>query len=162
MSAWAPGLGLADHRDRDVLLGNTACPDLPIKRAEHRWREYVHEPEELAMLAGDHLLHTDFSPLNVLISGDRALLIDWAWPTRGAGWIDPACLVLRLMAHGSTARSAEAVIGDAPAWRAAPPEGLAVFARACAAMWHEIATSNPVGWTQHVARAATDWAHART
>ncbi|MFD1535587.1 hypothetical protein [Nonomuraea guangzhouensis] len=35
---------------------------------------------------------TDYNPLNMLIAEGRALLIDWAWPTRGAGWIDPACL----------------------------------------------------------------------
>jgi RIO-like serine/threonine protein kinase len=30
------------------------------------------------------LLHTDFNPLNVLMTADGAWIIDWAWPTRGA------------------------------------------------------------------------------
>jgi hypothetical protein len=37
----------------------------------------------------------------VPISEHRAWLIDWAWPTLGAAWTDPACWVLRaLMASG--------------------------------------------------------------
>ena len=142
-------------------LGTTPCPDLPIKRAEHRWREYIPKPAELAMLAGDNLLHTDYNPLNILITGGRAVLVDWAWPTKGAGWIDPTCLILRLIAHGHTTQSAEAVIADTPAWQTAPAHGIAIFARACASMWHEIAIANPTGWTQRMAQAASDWAHTR-
>src|SRR6266567_8421248 len=136
-------------------LGTTPCPDLPIKRAEHRWREYIPKPAELAMLAGDNLLHTDYNPLNILITGGRAVLVDWAWPTKGAGWIDPTCLILRLIAHGHTTQSAEAVIADTPAWQTAPAHGIAIFARACASMWHEIAIANPTGWTQRMAQAAS-------
>jgi hypothetical protein len=46
---------------------------------------------DLALLAGDHLLHTDLNPDNILISDGRAWLVDWAWTTLGAAWIDPAC-----------------------------------------------------------------------
>jgi RIO-like serine/threonine protein kinase len=37
------------------------------------------------------LLHTDFNPLNILLGPDRVWIIDWAWPTRGASFIDAAC-----------------------------------------------------------------------
>jgi len=142
-------------------LGSIACPDLPVKRAEHRWRDYVTDPSQLRMLAGNQLLHTDFNPLNVLISDDQAVLIDWAWPTRGAGWIDPACFILRLIAHGHTIQSAETVVCDLPAWQTAPAEGIAIFAQACGRMWHEIASANPISWTQHMAEASDEWATAR-
>lgn len=142
-------------------LGRARCPELPVKRAEYRWREYIPDPADLALLTGDRLLHTDYNPLNVLITGDRAVLIDWAWPTKGAGWIDPACLILRLIAHGHTTHSAEHVVRNTPQWQTAPAASVAVFARASAAMWNEIAAVNPADWAQGMAKASTDWANAR-
>ena len=140
-----------------TALGKIKCPDEPVKNAPHRWREYVADPRDLDWLDGDRLLHTDYNPLNMLISDGRGLLIDWAWPTRGAGWIDPACLIIRLIAAGHTPQSAENVVQDVPAWQAAPSEGLAIFAGACAHMWQEIADANPVDWTNRMAHAARDW-----
>jgi hypothetical protein len=141
-----------------TALGTIQCPDVPVKLAEHRWRTYVDAPEDLEWLKGDRLLHTDYNPFNVLIVDGRALLIDWAWPTRGAAWIDPACCILRLLASGHSADSAEQVVADVPAWQGAPVEGVSVFARACARMWEEIADDNPVDWTLAMAEAANDWA----
>jgi hypothetical protein len=140
-----------------TALGAIRCPDEPVKNAPHRWRDYVADPQDVSWLDGDRLLHTDYNPLNVLISDGRALLIDWAWPTRGAGWIDPACLILRLVAAGHTPQSAEAVVRDVPAWQAAPSAGLAVFAQACTRMWEEVAHGNPVEWTRRMAHAAREW-----
>jgi hypothetical protein len=72
----------------------------PYKRAEDRWKPYLDDPESAAVFAGPVLTHSDWTPGNVLISGHRAWLIDWAWPTLGAGWTDPACWVLGAAAHG--------------------------------------------------------------
>jgi len=141
-----------------TVLGTIQCPGLPVKLAEHRWRTYVDTPEELEWLKGERLLHTDYNPLNVLIADGRALLVDWAWPTRGAGWIDPACLILRLMANGHGAESAEQVVAHVPAWQAAPVEGVSVFARACSRMWEEIAADDPVDWSLAMKEAAKSWA----
>src|SRR6202035_4776557 len=66
--------------------------------------------------------HADWNPLTVLITSGRGYLIDWAWPTRGAGWIDPACLIIRLIAAGHTPQSAEDTVRAFPAWQAAPSE----------------------------------------
>ena len=145
-----------------TALGEITCPDEPVKNAPHRWRGYVTDPADLGWLDGDRLLHTDYNPLNILMAEGRGLLIDWAWPTKGAGWIDPACLVIRLIAAGHTPQSAENVVQDVPAWRTAPAEGLAIFAGACARMWQEINDANPVDWTQRMARAARDWEQYRT
>lgn len=144
-----------------TTLGTIQCPDLPVKLAEHRWRTYVDAPAGLEWLKGDRLLHTDYNPLNVLIADGHALLIDWAWPTRGAGWIDPACLILRLIGNGHSATSAEQVVESLPAWQAAPAEGLAVFAQACERMWVEIADDNPAEWINDMAEAARAWAAHR-
>lgn len=139
-------------------LGERTVPDLPVKRAEHRWRHYVGSPEELEWFKGDRLLHTDYNPVNVLIAGDTALLIDWAWPTKGAAWLDPACLILRLMAGGGhSAEQAESAVANTPAWQNAPEEGIQVLARANVRLWGEIAENDSSVWVGRMADAAREW-----
>lgn len=141
-------------------LGDLPCPDLPIKDA-NRWRSYLDgaDPEQLT---GETLLHTDYNPSNLLIGDDRtARIVDWAWPTRGAAWIDPCCLLVWLIASGHTPEQAEAHVSQTRAWATAPPAGLDLFARANVRLWDEIAGNNPQDWTQRMATAARTWADAR-
>ncbi|UBU12937.1 hypothetical protein [Nonomuraea gerenzanensis] len=140
-----------------AVLGRISCPSLDLKTAESRWKPYILNEEDLHWLVGDRLLHTDYNPLNVLISDGRALLIDWAWPTKGAGWIDPACMILRLIAGGHTAEQAETVFRDLPAWQAAPAEGLKVFAEGCVNMWTEISEADSAKWKMKMQWAAHEW-----
>ena len=80
----------------------------PFKRAEDRWKPYLDDPDPASVFAGLVPTHSDWTPDNVLISPDRAGLIDWASPTLGVGWTGPACWLLRLMASGDhTAHEAE-------------------------------------------------------
>jgi len=60
-------------------LQEIPCPDLPVKRAEQRWGAYVNDAD-LGLLTGPTLLHTDFNPLNVLMTADGAWVIDWPGP----------------------------------------------------------------------------------
>lgn len=143
------------------LLGTVPCPDLPLKRAEQRWAEYVDDPAALEPLAGDSLLHTDWNPVNVLISDGTARVIDWAWPTRGAGWVDPACLIVRLIAAGHTAEEAEGCAQQVPAWNTGSAQAIGTFAEVYTCMWAEIAMNNPVPWTEGMAQAAQDWMEYR-
>jgi hypothetical protein len=143
------------------LLDTIPCPDLPLKRAEQRWVEHVDDAAALELLAGDSLLHTDWNPVNVLISDGTARIIDWAWPTRGAGWVDPACLVVRLMAAGHTPREAEDWARQVPAWNTASTEAVDTFASAACRMWAEIAEANPAPWTRDMAAAAQGWTEYR-
>jgi hypothetical protein len=55
----------------------------------------------------------------VLVVGAAVRIVDWAWPTRSAAWIDPACLALRLMAAATGPAEAEAWAARVPAWTAA-------------------------------------------
>ncbi|MFG1879592.1 hypothetical protein ACGFIV_32640 [Sphaerisporangium sp. NPDC049003] len=143
-------------------LGEIVCPDLPVKVAEDRWGGYVDGPGESECFKGDRLLHTDYNPLNVFMADGRALLIDWAWPTRGAGWIDPACLIVRLMAAGHTAEEAESVVADVPAWRRAPQEAIDIFARANTRVWDEIAGNASASWVERMSCAAHAWLKHRS
>lgn len=120
--------------------------------AQQRWAPYA--PAGTAQLfAGDALLHTDLSPDNVLV-GDRAHLVDWAWPTRGAAWIDPAILTLRLLAAGHTPGEADAIADGFPSWKHADPASKAAFAAANARLWGEIADQDPAVWKYRMARCA--------
>jgi Ser/Thr protein kinase RdoA (MazF antagonist) len=137
-------------------LGEVACPDLTLKRAEQRWAGYVDDTSTLELLRGKTLLHTDYNPMNILV-GDGARIVDWAWPTRGAAWIDPACLALRLMAAGHRPPEAEAWAARVPAWTAAPREAINTFALISLRMWNEIATDDPQPWKRQMKTMVEEW-----
>jgi hypothetical protein len=136
-------------------LQRAPCPDVPIKDAEQRWALYA-APGTSSLFTGEALLHTDFAPHNVLIT-DRAHIIDWAWPTRGAAWIDPAVLILRLMEAGHSAEEADVWARRFPSWTGAPRAAVAAFSQANAQLWDEIARDDPQDWKKHIARLAHDW-----
>ncbi|MFB7899947.1 aminoglycoside phosphotransferase [Streptomyces xiamenensis] len=130
------------------------CPaGVPVKDARARWQRYTDDAE---LFDGPALLHTDLAPHNMLIT-DRAHLIDWAWPTRGAAWIDPAVIILRLMEAGHTAPEADTWARRFASWRAAPRAAVAAFSRANAHLWDEIARSDPQPWKKDLSRHAHDW-----
>ncbi|WP_143539516.1 aminoglycoside phosphotransferase [Saccharopolyspora spinosa] len=144
-------------------LGAVECPDLPeLKRPVQRSGAYVDDSAELDALAGSTLLHTDYNPLNVIIDRTgRAHLIDWAWPTRGAAFIDPATLVYRLIADGHAPASAEAWVAETPAWTAASAEAVDIFARANARVWAQIAADDPHPWKRHMSTVTREWSESR-
>jgi hypothetical protein len=141
-------------------LGEIKVPDDPgpFKRAEDRWKPYVDNPTSAVVFAGQVLTHSDWTPDNVLVSPDRAWLIDWAWPTLGAAWTDPACWILRLMASGGhTAPEAERQAFRLPAFQSADPAHVDLFAVANVRLWDEIAQSSVSAWTKDMAQAAHAW-----
>ena len=74
---------------------------------------------------------------------------------------DPAFWLLRLIAHGHTIQQAEAHAARLPAYAAADPAHLDVFARANVNMWNEIENQNPIPWAMAMAHAARTWAQHR-
>lgn len=143
-------------------LGGLPCPDLPeLKEAVRRWSAYVENPADLALLDGDTLLHTDYNPFNILIDGQAARLIDWAWPTRGAAFIDPASLIVRLIFAGHTPAEAEPVVAHLPAWSTAPKRAVDVYATAVERMWTEIYQADPTTWKRQTMTAARAWRNHR-
>jgi hypothetical protein len=160
---YAPG---SDDLDSVVKalhqLGETRCPEHPeIRQAERRWSSYLDDRDDAGLLAGNTLLHTDLNPLNVLVHHGTARLIDWAWPTRGAGFIDPACWLVRLIAAGHSPESAEGWASRCPAFATAPNAAITVFAHASSRMWDEIEQHERVPWKQDMAKAAHQWREFR-
>jgi hypothetical protein len=126
-------------------LQQVTAPDLSeVKRAEQRWAGYA-DQGTADLFAGRSLLHTDFAPHNVMIDG-RAHIIDWAWPTVGAAFIDPHVLAVRLMEAGHSAEDAVHWVQRVPSWREASPSALLAFSTAVVRSWREIADQDPQPW----------------
>lgn len=136
--------------------------DVELKQIEQRLADYVDRPDDAALLRGDTVLHTDWTPDNVLIVNNAARVVDWAWPTRGADWVDAACWVVWLISAGHAPADAERWAARTPAWTAAPNRGLDVFAIAQQRLWGGIAEDAPeVAWKQALAASADRWATYR-
>lgn len=140
-----------------LKLQEIPCPDIELKQAQQRWAAYTDIPE---LFTGGNLLHTDWSPGNLLING-HAYMVDWAWPTKGAGWIDPACWAVWLIASGHQPHTAESFLSDIPSWENAPRASIDEFVRVQARMWEDIAADSPETWPTNLAEAAQLWAKYR-
>ena len=115
-----------------------------------------------SVFAGPVLTHSDWTPDNVLVSAHRAWLIDWAWPTLGAAWTDPACWVLRLMASGGhTAPEAERQASRLPAFRPPTRRTSTCSPRPTSGCGTEVAQSSTSAWTAKMAQAAQSWSAYR-
>ncbi|OLT12718.1 hypothetical protein BJF79_21710 [Actinomadura sp. CNU-125] len=148
-------------RDADPIIAMMtkfppAPADVALKQAPDRWASYSDRAE---LFTGDWLCHTDWSPGNILLSGDRARMLDWAWPTQGARWIDPACWIIWLIASGHHPALAQTRASALSAFATAPPAAVTAFASAQAAMWEDIGESAP---HPGLAAAAARWVRHRT
>lgn len=134
-----------------------------FKIAEDRWKTYVGAPATARLFSGNALTHTDWAPHNVLITADGPRLIDWAWPTLGAAWTDPAHWIIRLIAAGHTAEQAEQLAARVPAYSAADPTHIDAFAAANVRLWDEIAhaAAGTRTWVPAMAAAARAWDASR-
>ncbi|WP_405645709.1 aminoglycoside phosphotransferase [Streptomyces uncialis] len=163
-------MGQAEHCTGDAKavgdafdeLASLPCPDIELRHAEQRLADYVADPADAAAFAGNALLHTDWNNHNVLITHDRAHLVDWGWATRGAAWLDPAHWVIWLIAAGHTPSAAEESVAMLPTWTMAPPRAVDAFAHASANLWERIAGVTPDDWTMNLLDAARLWQQHRS
>ena len=115
-----------------------------------------------AVTAGDRLVHWDARADNILLRDGEAVLLDWAWACRGAGWLDTALLAMNLRIQGGP--DADDVLAGSPMTRDVPPEHLAAVVSCMLGVWSERARQPaPPGlptiraWQQHCANAALAW-----
>jgi hypothetical protein len=144
-------------------LADTPCPRVPMMTAGRRWGAYLDNTSDVALLEGSSLLHTDYHTGNVLITDERAWLVDWAWATRGAAFIDLALLLPRLIAAGHSPDQAEAWAAKHTAWQDANPAAITAFATAVSRLWGRLTEHRPDGKARRpIIDAATTWADHRT
>ncbi|MEV6496915.1 hypothetical protein [Streptomyces prunicolor] len=142
-------------------IGELALPDVAAEWAETRWNRFAADPSEAELFRGHSLLHTDINPSNFMI-GKRSWVVDWAWPTRGAGFIDPAILVVQLIASGHSPEEAEAWVADGRVWREASPLAIDAFTAAQVRMHRRLVERNPdESWLKAMLVACQDFADHR-
>ena len=150
-------LRLAVRTERDRLR----CRALTPEPSEDAGKPLSHlgqrVPTQSELLDGDRLLHTDFNPLNILIADEGAWIIDWAWPTSGARFIDQACFAVRLIASGQTPHDAEQWAARCDGWTGADPRAIDLFVTINARMFREIAGTDPTPWKNALAIAVSAW-----
>jgi thiamine kinase-like enzyme len=131
---------------------------VPLRRIEDRWRDYA--GDDAGLLAGSTVAHTDLHRHNIMI-GDRVKLVDWAWPTLAAPWLDTACIGLQLIEAGHHPEDAERWCQQSSAYAAAPADAISVFVGGACAMWREISAADRQPWKFDVTAAAERWAKHR-
>lgn len=137
-------------------------PEIELNDAAQRWGPYATDPADRALFAGTALLHTDWNYSNVIIEDSgTARLVDWAWATRGAPWIDPACWIVWLVLAGREPGEAERWAARAPVWHTATHGALRAFSAALAGEWDTTAARRPNVWTNGLRDAARRWADYR-
>ncbi|MEU5795601.1 hypothetical protein ABZ800_19105 [Streptomyces sp. NPDC047813] len=148
--------------DMVARIGRLPLPAFARDWTETRWDRFAATGAEAGLFRGDALLHTDINPGNMLVADRRVWAVDWAWPTRGAGFIDPALVVVQLVAAGHAPASAEEWVTRVPAWRTADPRAVDAFAAASLRMYRERARRRPAeAWLTAMLRAAEAWVSHR-
>lgn len=89
-----------------------------------------------ALPGGDRLTHGDYHPGNILMTGDRDVVIDWAGAARGAPEADHARTLLLL-------RWADPLPGTSPLARRLIVAGRSIFARAYAYHYRRGGAASP-------------------
>lgn len=140
-------------------IGVIDCPDLASNWLETRWDRFT---DQVSRFAGDALLYTDINPDNLIMSSGGTAVVDWSWPTRGAGFIDPACMVVQLIAAGHTAAGAERWAQRCTAWQSADSGAIDAFATATVRMYRHFENRDPSPWRKAMTQAAATWATHRS
>jgi hypothetical protein len=143
-------------------IGALRLPEVARDWHETRWDRFTHRAAEAELFRGDALLHADINHTNMIV-GERTLwAVDWGWPTRGAAFIDPAMLVIQLVAAGHSAQAAESWATHCAAWVKGDSRAIDAFAAAQARMWREMVGMRPDRTSRRaLAEAATTWAAHR-
>jgi hypothetical protein len=140
-------------------LSELPCPSAVRLRVEDRYRSQDAAAEALA---GPAMLHCDLNPSNVLITpaGD-VRVVDWAFCSRGAAWLECGFLLPWLMRDGHTPESAEAWLERFPAWKQADPTIIDSFASWLATAWSRRDVPGAAPWVAEYAGIAQAWAAHR-
>ncbi|QFQ98901.1 phosphotransferase [Streptomyces phaeolivaceus] len=158
----APGSAdLAPLADTLTAMSATPWPGVVRKKPLHvRWSG-LFPTDRTSDLEGTALVHTDVSPLNMLVTADGIRLLDWALACPGPDWADTAFAVVRLVHAGHTPGQAEEIARTVPAYRAAPTTVVTTFADALCAVWENRQKTDPLPHRAPLIAAARSWAAHR-
>lgn len=143
----------------DDFQGMTS-PDGVVRRVERRWSHVV---DDVTPMAGTTLIHADLNPANLLLTTTgRAYVVDWAFTSRGAAWIELGLLIPWLLKAGHSPVAADKWLSQFPSWVDAGPTAIDLFSRAFAETWRRRSVADPhVPWKAELAELASQWAGYR-
>jgi hypothetical protein len=123
---------------------------------ETRWDRFTPQ-EDLHLLRGTTLTHTDLHPHNVLITPQgRVWLLDWSWPTLASPVVSPTCLAVQLVSAGYSPAEAERWVSGVEGWKG-NEAAARVFAHANAGLHWWMAEVRGETWLEAMAEAAEAW-----
>jgi hypothetical protein len=144
-------------RVADVIEGLrlVPCPDVVRLKVEDRYT--APEPGASA-LAGSSLLHCDLNPSNVLITSDgTARVVDWAFCSRGAGWLEYGFLLPWMLRDGHSPEQAEQWLSRLDGWTLAETGLVDLFAGALARAWTRRDVEGAPEWVREYAAVVRAW-----
>lgn len=145
-----------------TVVSERPWPEALRKKPLHaRWAEFL--PEDVPPgLQGRGLAHTDMSPHNMVVTGTgELLLLDWALACPAPAWADTALTIPRLISAGHTPEQAETIAQQVPAYSAAAPATLTMFARTVCTAWKNWERTRPMPHRAALTAAAKAWATHR-
>jgi hypothetical protein len=153
LSPGSTDLDLLDAALRE--LAETPAPDVPLFTPKGRLG-FAHPTMD-----GASLIHTDLGPANLIVTAGGLRIVDWAFATRAAPWLELVLLVPWLIGSGHTPERAEAWTARFPAWGDIPAGVLDGFVSDNAAKWASKAGQNPSAWVHDLAGWTSRWAAHR-
>ncbi|MDM4719793.1 phosphotransferase [Micromonospora sp. WMMA1363] len=110
---------------------------------------------------GDTLIHSDLNPANLIVTTHGLRIVDWAYATKAAPWVELALLVQWLIGGGHSPEQAEDWLAQFPAWAETDPEVLDDFAARNASKWASKSRQSTLGWVHDLAAWTCKWAAHR-
>lgn len=112
------------------------------------------------VMDGAMLVHSDINPANLIVTAHGLRIVDWAYTTRAASWVELALLVQWLIGAGHTADQAERWLAQLPAW---PTDRTTLddFASKNATKWAGKARHSTDTWVHDLAAWTGQWAAYR-
>ncbi|MEU8216728.1 phosphotransferase [Micromonospora taraxaci] len=113
------------------------------------------------LMAGEGLVHSDLNPTNLILTSSGLRIVDWAFATKAAPWVELALLIQWLIGCGHTPGQAERWMAQLPAWAATDRDAVDDFAIRNAAKWAGKAEKSTQGWVHDLATWTSEWAAYR-
>jgi thiamine kinase-like enzyme len=110
---------------------------------------------------GDTLIHTDLNAANLIVTPSGLRIVDWAFTTKAAAWVELAMLVQWLIGSGHSPEQAEEWLARFPAWHQINAKVLDEFASRNAAKWSTKADHTTVRWMHDLAVWTGRWSTYR-
>jgi len=156
-SPGSPDLAILAKTVRE--LQRMTCPDVVTMPVERRWENLG---GDVSPMAGDALLHTDLNPHNVIITPDRrAYVVDWAFTSRGAPWVEIGQIIPWMLMSGQTPEQAEDWASQFPSWLDADPADVDLYVTLHEELWRRRSQTRPDAWIPPYLTAIRQWAAYR-